>query len=47
MRENIELEVAKIEENEIDMVTMFDDCESGFLAKNEYLIGKIVEWILS
>lgn len=27
----------------IDLITMFDDCESGFLAKNE----KLLTWLLS
>lgn len=30
-------------DNDIDMITMFDDCEGGFLAKNE----KLITWLLS
>jgi hypothetical protein len=42
-RRNLEFE-AQTENNEsIDVITMFDDCESGFLAKNE----KLITWLLS
>lgn len=42
-RRSMEVE-SSVESNEgIDMITMFDDCESGFLAKNE----KLITWILS
>lgn len=42
-RKNMEI-VSSVENNEeIDMITMFDDCESGFLAKNE----KLLTWLLS
>lgn len=40
---NIEMENTKESHEDIDMITMFDDCESGFLAKNE----KLLQWILS
>lgn len=42
-RRNMEVEVPVESSEGIDMITMFDDCESGFLAKNE----KLLTWILS
>lgn len=42
-RRSIEIERPVEANEEIDMITMFDDCESGFLAKNE----KLITWILS
>ena len=40
--ENEVVEIVDVEEN-LDMLTMFDDCESGFLAKKD----KLITWILS
>lgn len=42
-RRNMETEVAVELSEGIDKITMFDDCESGFLAKNE----KLITWVLS
>lgn len=40
---NNELEVQTEVSENIELVTMFDDCESGFLAKKD----KLVTWLLS
>lgn len=42
-RRNMEVDTNIESSGEIDMITMFDDCESGFLAKNE----KLITWLLS
>lgn len=42
-RRSMELETPIEMDENIDMITMFDDCENGFLAKNE----KLITWILS
>lgn len=41
-RKYLEFEINESNDN-IDVITMFDDCESGFLAKNE----KLITWLLS
>ena len=42
-RRNMEVETPVESSESIDMITMFDDCESGFLAKN----SKLITWLLS
>jgi len=42
-RKYLEPETTNESNENIDMITMFDDCESGFLAKNE----KLLTWLLS
>lgn len=38
-----EMNVQSQDVNDVDVVTLFDDCESGFLAKNQ----KLITWLLS
>lgn len=41
--DNKRLEMANETAENIDVVAYFDDCDSGFLAKNE----KLLTWLLS